>query len=278
MRRWWWRLLALFALVALGAGATAVLPTGTADAHPLGNFTVNHYDGLRLFPDRVELLAVVDYAEIPTLQQRPGVDTDADGAVSAAEGQRRAADECGAVAGAVLASVDGTALDWRVQRTSLALQPGEAGLATTRVECELRAAAALDRPATVEVVDGYLADRIGWREISAAGDGVRLLESTVPAASVTERVARVPGRPAHRAARRALGDAAGGAGIRWRRRRPGCGAGRRTAGSAARRAGRLAHPADRQRRADRLGRGARRAAGDRARRVARVAARVTARR
>ena len=64
--------------------ALALGPAGSAAAHPLGNFTVNHYDGLRLSADRVELLAVVDHAEIPTLQQ-PLLDTDADGALSAGE-------------------------------------------------------------------------------------------------------------------------------------------------------------------------------------------------
>jgi quinolinate synthase len=34
-----------------------------AAAHPLGNFTVNHYDGLRLHPDRIDDLAVVDTAD-----------------------------------------------------------------------------------------------------------------------------------------------------------------------------------------------------------------------
>ena len=71
MNRWWRR---LGGLLALCAGLLALGPAGTAAAHPLGNFTVNHYDGLALFADRVELLAVVDYAEIPTLQQRPLLD------------------------------------------------------------------------------------------------------------------------------------------------------------------------------------------------------------
>ena len=45
------------ALVATAALVVAV--PAAASAHPLGNFTVNHYDGLRLFPDRVDDLAVV---------------------------------------------------------------------------------------------------------------------------------------------------------------------------------------------------------------------------
>ena len=45
-----------------GCAAMLVLPVTlsggpVADAHPLGNFTVNHYDGLSLFPDRIELRA-----------------------------------------------------------------------------------------------------------------------------------------------------------------------------------------------------------------------------
>ena len=42
---------------------------GEASAHPLGNFSVNHYHGLHLHPDRIDLRSVVDVAEIPTLQE-----------------------------------------------------------------------------------------------------------------------------------------------------------------------------------------------------------------
>ena len=53
----------LFAAIAL------VLATaGTASAHPLGNFTVNHYAGIELAGDRVYVRYVLDLAEIPTFQ------------------------------------------------------------------------------------------------------------------------------------------------------------------------------------------------------------------
>ena len=100
----------LGALLTLCLGALSLGPAGTAAAHPLGNFTVNHYDGLRLYADRVELFAVVDYAEIPTLQQWPVVDRDADGTVSPAEMAQRAADECATLSGGVTIAVDGSPL------------------------------------------------------------------------------------------------------------------------------------------------------------------------
>jgi len=64
------RLVGVAALVVAALAGTAQ----PAAAHPLGNFTVNHYDGLSLRPDGVEDLAVVDSAEIPTLQARPAVE------------------------------------------------------------------------------------------------------------------------------------------------------------------------------------------------------------
>jgi hypothetical protein len=44
---------------------------------------VNQAIGLDLYPDRVAVTAIVDLAELPTLQERPAVDTNGDGTVSA---------------------------------------------------------------------------------------------------------------------------------------------------------------------------------------------------
>lgn len=132
------RLLVLVGLVA----AVVVGPfAGTALAHPLGNFTVNHYDGLTLFSDHVTDHAVLDIAEIPTLQDKPLADTDGDGVISAAESS---------------------------------------------------AFAQLDRVANLSFSDGYRADRVGWHEITAVGNGVRLIDPQVPATSVSDELRRYP--------------------------------------------------------------------------------------
>ena len=53
--------------IRFGAAVVAVLAgllvPAIASAHPLGNFTINHYAGIRVEPDRVLLDVVVDQAE-----------------------------------------------------------------------------------------------------------------------------------------------------------------------------------------------------------------------
>lgn len=43
--------------------------SGKAKAHPMGNFSINHYTGIHLTQDTVELRYLIDQAEIPTYQQ-----------------------------------------------------------------------------------------------------------------------------------------------------------------------------------------------------------------
>ena len=46
--------------VFLATCALVLVPTGTASAHPLGNFTVNRYDGLVATPGQLKILHVED--------------------------------------------------------------------------------------------------------------------------------------------------------------------------------------------------------------------------
>ncbi|MEO7193712.1 MAG: High-affinity nickel-transporter [Pseudonocardiaceae bacterium] len=181
-------------LGSLGLAAVAVIGplAGTALAHPLGNFTVNHYDGLTLLRDHITDHAIVDVAEIPTLQDKPLADTNGDGVISATEASAFAARECAQVVGGLTASVDGVPLRWAVRGASTQYPPGQAGLPTTRLTCELSAPAQLDRAATLSFADGYRADRVGWHEITAVGNGVRLLDPQVPATSVSDELRRYP--------------------------------------------------------------------------------------
>ena len=51
-------------------------------AHPLGNFTINHYAEVRVEPERVLLDVVIDQAEIPPSRRARTSTLDGDGSVS----------------------------------------------------------------------------------------------------------------------------------------------------------------------------------------------------
>jgi nickel/cobalt transporter (NicO) family protein len=189
------RALRRLARLAVPAGMIAALvlvSPGTASAHPLGNFTVNHYSGLTIHPDRVDALIVVDSAEIPTLQQRPQLDTDGDATVSGAEQRAYAAAQCDRLSAAVRGAVDGEALRFAVRSAKVSNPSGEAGLPTTRLTCRLSAPAALGEPATLSFRNEFRSDRIGWREITAVGQGVGLPASSVPERSISDELRNYP--------------------------------------------------------------------------------------
>lgn len=178
---------------AAGVLAAVLLPAGVASAHPLGNFTVNQLDALDLYPDRIDVAATVDSAELPTLQERSTVDANGDGTASDAERAAYARGTCRTLAGDLVASAGGHRLVWTVEDGStFDYAPGAAGLSTSRLDCRLSAPARLDVASTVDIDNGYRSDRIGWREMTAVGHGVGLVDSPLPATSVSDGLRAYP--------------------------------------------------------------------------------------
>ena len=178
-------------LLALVAGAAVlVLGAGPASAHPLGNFTVNLYTGLRVSPDQVGLDHVVDLAEIPAFQARQQVDVDGDGTVSAGESRSWRTAECARRGTQLDVTGDGRPLALRVESAALAFPPGVGGLTTLRLECSY--AADLDGARSVRLRDDEDAQRIGWHEVTAVGDGTTLRSSDVPQRSTSRRLTAYP--------------------------------------------------------------------------------------
>ncbi len=177
--------------VGVFAAGLALWPAAAASAHPLGNFTGNHYAGLEAAPGELRIVYAIDIAEIPTQQLRAEQDTDGDGQVSATELQVWA-DATGArVAADLHVSVDGAPLTLSYRCGTAGFRAGQAGLNVTRFEGLLTSPMA-DR-GHVEVEDTTDADRTGWREITAAGvDGRAVTASSVPAASVSDELRRYP--------------------------------------------------------------------------------------
>ncbi|WP_371633166.1 high frequency lysogenization protein HflD [Streptomyces sp. NBC_01259] len=180
------------ALVAAAVAWLFAMAVPAAEAHPLGNFSINEYAGFTLHPDRVDVLAVTDTAEIPTLQATPAIDTDGDGRASSGELTAWAATQCAATS-AKLAVTAPRRLAWTTRSATFRFQPGQGGLRTSRLECRLRSPLDLTAgPVTLRVDTGADRKRVGWHEITATGIGTRLQQSTVPQTSPTHELRSYP--------------------------------------------------------------------------------------
>ena len=190
----------------LAVAAVLVGPVAAAMAHPLGNFTINHYAGVRIQPDRVLLDVVIDEAEIPAFQSRQAIDLDDDGEVIDAELRAGAETRCGELAVGLALTVDGEApLALSLQEAGLAFPLGASGLATLRLACVFQAVLPVeltaDTPTRISFSDSTRLDRLGWREVVMVGDGVALsavdgeLRATSPSARLSTYPADLLARP-----------------------------------------------------------------------------------
>ena len=157
----------------LGLVAALLVPAVVA-AHPLGNFTINHYAGLRVEADRILLDVVIDQAEIPTFQARLDFDTDGDGEVSDGETEAGRATACKGIRPALTLTVDDAPQTLALTEAGLRFPPGVGGLSTMRIVCGF--SARLDQPlaagSRITFADTSFVDRLGWREIVVQGSGV----------------------------------------------------------------------------------------------------------
>jgi ABC-type nickel/cobalt efflux system permease component RcnA len=163
---------------------------GVGEAHPLGNFTVNTYSGLVVRPDSISVDFVVDMAEIPAYQTRQDTGI-GDGTADGAPAVQFRSRECDQMAGRISLQAGGRPLALQVVSTSLSFPPGQAGLSTLRLTCSLLSGPT-GQSARVTYRSDNFTDRVGWREITAAGDRMRLLGSDAPATSVSARLTTYP--------------------------------------------------------------------------------------
>jgi hypothetical protein len=167
-----------------------------AQAHPLGNFTINHYDGIEVAADGITVYRVLDMAEIPAFQERQRIDSDGDGDVSASEADAWAAAKVDDLAKNMLLVVDGGDVALTPQSHDITFPDGQAGLKLLRLAATYRAALPAgwrDRHPAVEFTDSNYADRLGWREIVVrAGSGVSLVGSTARDSDVSDELLHYP--------------------------------------------------------------------------------------
>jgi nickel/cobalt exporter len=166
-------------LVALGVAALVLLVPSGAMAHPLGNFSINHLDRVRVSSDRVDVTYILDQAEIPTFQER-GLSTSEVLARKRAEVERR-----------LVLTVDGRRVPLSVlPGAQISHPPGQGGLTLTRVVFALSAHVA--HPHSVSLHDGTFPGRVGWKAIVAQPGSGTSVHSNVASGDPTNGLRSYP--------------------------------------------------------------------------------------
>lgn len=179
----------------LTALALVFVPGSVAFAHPLGNFTINHYSRLEISRDELRIRYVLDYAEIPTFQAKQDMDTNGDSTTDTAETAAYLQRTLSDVQKNLVLNMDARPLTLQIVPNSQELDflEGQGGLQVMRVAAWFRAPFSWTLNARIEFRDNNFADRLGWREIVAqAKDGVSLTQSNVPAEDMSNELRAYP--------------------------------------------------------------------------------------
>jgi nickel/cobalt transporter (NicO) family protein len=173
-------LAALFILLGVFSGS----PQQVALAHPLGNFTINHYSRIELAADHVTLRYVLDMAEIPAFQEKAFIDWNQDGQVSDQEKADYLASKAQGLREGLELLVNGSPIQLQVVSQELDFPPGQGGLPTLRIDLLLRGPLTLASGPGEQALyyrDDNYPYRLGWKEIVVkASEGASLVSSAAP--------------------------------------------------------------------------------------------------
>ena len=178
----------------LAALFTILFVASIAFAHPLGNFTINHFARIEVGSDRIAIHYVVDMAEIPAFQELQKIKASGNDEPSVEELKAYAEHAAAKLVEGILLEVDGSQVPLNVRSTLATTPPGAGGLPTLRIESDF-----------VGSFDANIAthrmrfeninyrDRLGWREIVAvSAAGMSIFDSTAYGNGLTDALKAYP--------------------------------------------------------------------------------------
>lgn len=165
------------------------LPTA-AFAHPLGNFTINHYAGLNVSREFLEIDYVLDMAEIPAFQEIALFDANGNGQPDPAEAATYHAAKCETIRSDLDLRLNSQSVSITLASSNVEFPAGAGGLLTLRLSCIFNAPLTAETT-SISFTDNSYADRLGWREIVVVGDELGL-QGEFASTSLSQRLTAYP--------------------------------------------------------------------------------------
>ncbi len=166
-------------------------------AHPMGNFSINHYSKITVQKSSVEILYLIDAAEIPTFQemQQNGFTADPQSLAT----HKYLSREAEAFKKILVLKLLGNPSELNLKSTEVIFPPGAGGLPTMKMSFVYSAklsaqnAGADPEAASLYYRDDNFPSRIGWKEIVAvAGSDVTFLNASVSAQDRSGELSNYP--------------------------------------------------------------------------------------
>lgn len=162
-------------------------------AHPMGNFSVNHYSKISLESDGITIRYIIDLAEIPTYQELQQGNVPADANAPAVAAFLVARGE--ALKHGLTLVIDGKAVALRLVSKEVIFPPGAGGLPTMKMGFVYRAAypdGPVPASSTLQYSDNNFEGHAGWKEIVVPKSAGCLIRSSAPQ---TDRSAELTNYP-----------------------------------------------------------------------------------
>jgi nickel/cobalt exporter len=170
-----------------------------AAAHPMGNFSINHYARFEAQARQITLRYVLDFAELPTVTEREAMGASGNGPVPEAVSQAYLRGKALTLRDGLTLTIDGNPASLSVTPVTVELRPGAGDLSTMRLVLDLAAPLPAARTgAMVQVAyrDNNYAERTGWKEIVVVGGaGTALPTSSVSGSDVSKELTVYPANP-----------------------------------------------------------------------------------
>ena len=172
--RRWPRIVSLFEFF-----AGLFLSCAISFAHPMGNFSINHYAQIKVGQKSIEIRYLIDMAEIPTFQEMRQFDitpvNDDPGVAHYLAGQAQVLRK------GLSLQCDGQSVSLATVSREAAFSDGAGGLPTMKMSIVFRGKVrATAGPHQLSYVDNNFSGRAGWKEVVVLGDGVSILDSSAP--------------------------------------------------------------------------------------------------
>ena len=174
----------------------SLLLVRSACAHPMGNFSVNHYSKIDLQDGRIIIRYFIDLAEIPTYQElQQGNIATTDANPSSEIVTRYVASRGVELGRGLILDIDGKPAVLRLISSGVIFPPGAGGLPTMKMGLVYEAvysSAVNTQRVSLHYTDNNYVGHTGWKEIIAIASAGSLIGSSVPSTDRSGELSNYP--------------------------------------------------------------------------------------